>query len=125
MKFRFEVKPFLLFLLIFFTEIFIALFINDAIIRPYGGDVLVVIMIYYFLKAFIRTKAEYLMAGTLLFAYAVETAQYFRMVEILGVQDNKFLVVVLGSAFDWGDMICYTLGIGICYLIEKRKQIFS
>lgn len=101
-------------------EVIIALFVNDSIIRPYGGDVLVVIMIYYFIKAFIETKSVYICISTLLFAYIVEILQYLKMVEILGVQNNKLLVTILGSSFSWGDMLAYTIGIAICYLINKK-----
>lgn len=121
MKFRFHFKSFLIFLLIFAAEVFIALFVKDSIIRPYGGDLLIVIMIYYFLKAFIQTKPIYLCSGTLLFAYTVEIAQYFKMVEVLGVQDNKLLTIILGSSFSWGDMLAYTSGAAICYFIDHKK----
>jgi len=123
MKIRFDLKAFIIFVLIFLAEVCIALFVNDSIIRPYGGDVLVVIMIYYFVKAFIATKPLYICTGTLLFAYAIEVAQYFRMVEILGVQDNRLLSTVLGSSFSWGDMIAYTIGILVCYLIERKNKV--
>lgn len=120
MKFRFNLKAFALFLLIFLVEVLIALFIDDKIIRPYGGDLLVVIMIYYFIKSFIQTKPLYICLGTLLFAYAVEIAQYFELVKVLGVQDNRFLVIVLGSSFSWGDMLAYTIGVLICYTIDRK-----
>lgn len=120
MKFRFDIKSFLLFILIFITEVVIALYVRDRIVRPYGGDVLVVIMIYYFVKAFVKTKPLYISLATLLFAYAIEIAQYFDMVKVLGVQDNKVLAVVLGSSFSWGDMLAYTLGALICLLIDRK-----
>lgn len=101
-------------------EVIIALFIDDSIIRPYGGDVLVVIMIYYFIKAFIETKSVYICIFTLLFAYTVEILQYLKMVEVLGVQNNKLLATILGSSFSWGDMLAYTIGIVICYLINRK-----
>lgn len=121
MRFRFHLKSFLIFLLIFIIEVVIALFVKDKIIRPYGGDVLVVIMMYYFLKAFTDIKPIYLCIGTLLFAYAIEIAQYFNMVEILGVQNNKVLTIILGSSFSWGDMLAYTIGAVICYFIDRKK----
>lgn len=120
MKFRFQPKSFLIFLSVFLIEVLIALFVRDKIIRPYGGDLLVVIMIYYFVKSFINTKPLYICIATLLFAYAIEIAQYFELVKILGVQDNRFLVTILGSSFSWGDMFAYTLGILICYLIDRK-----
>ena len=121
MKFRFNLYAFLIFLLLFLVEVLIALFVNDSFIRPYVGDVLVVILIYYFLKSFIQTHPVYLSVSVLLFAYAVEIAQYFNLVEILGVQDNILLRTVLGSTFSWGDMAAYTIGAVICCLIDFRQ----
>lgn len=123
MEFRLNLKAFLVFLLLFVVEVLIALYVDDDIIRPYGGDVLVVIMIYYFVKSFVKVPPLYLAIGVLLFAYAVEIGQYFRMVEILGVQDNKVMRIVLGSSFSWGDILAYTLGAAICYLIDRRKSL--
>lgn len=120
--FRFDVKSFIAFLVIFAVEICIALFINDSIIRPYGGDVLVVVLIYYFVKTFVRIPAGPLAAGVLLFAYTVELGQYFCLVEVLNLQDNRIMRVVIGSSFSWGDILAYTLGTAICYFIDRDRK---
>lgn len=119
---RFDWKSFLIFLLILFIEIIIGLYIRDAIIRPYGGDVLVILLIYYFIKSFIKTKYTYILIGTLLFAYSIEIGQYYKMVEVLGLQNNTFMSIIMGTSFSWGDMLSYTLGALICYFIEKKKS---
>lgn len=121
MKWKFDLKSFIIFLIIFFVEVLIAKFVDDSFIRPYGGDILVVILMYYFCKAFIDTKSIYLVMGVVLFAYLVEIGQYFKLVEILGIE-NKILRIVIGSSFSWGDMLCYTIGGVICYLIDKKKE---
>ncbi|WP_029903766.1 DUF2809 domain-containing protein [Prevotella sp. 10(H)] len=121
MKWRFDPKSFLIFIIIFIVEVLIALFVNDSFIRPYGGDILVVILMYYFVKTFIETKALYIVIGVVLFAYLVETAQYFRLVEVLNLQDNKVMRTIIGSSFTWGDMLCYTVGGVICYFIDRKK----
>jgi len=121
-KFRFSLNSFLVFLIIFVIEVLIALFVNDSIIRPYGGDVLVVILMYYFVKSFVAVKPLYLAIAVLLFAYAVEIGQYFNLVEILNLQDNKVMRIVIGSSFSWGDMFSYTLGAFICYIVDRKKK---
>lgn len=120
-EWRFDIKFFIVFLIIFFLEVIIALFVNDSIIRPYGGDLLVVILIYYFVKSFIRTKTIYLVTGVILFAYLVEVSQYFHLVEILGMQDNVIMKTVMGHSFSWGDILAYTAGGIICYLIDRKQ----
>jgi len=122
LKFRFDSKSFLLFLLIFAVEVVIALFVKDSIIRPYGGDVLVVILIYYFAKTFVKIKSLYLVIAVLLFAYAVEIGQYFNLVEVLHLQDNKVMRIIIGSSFSWLDMLAYTIGGVICYIIDRKNN---
>lgn len=122
MKWRFDRSSFLISIIIFFIEIFIAKFVDDAFIRPYGGDILVVILIYYFVKSFVQVKPFYLALGVLLFAYMVEVGQYFRMVEVLGLQDYKMMRIVLGTSFSWIDILCYTIGAIICYLIDRKEK---
>lgn len=120
---RFNVKSFLVFVFIFVIEVIIALFIHDAIIRPYVGDILVVILIYYFIKSFVRTKHIYLVIAVLLFSYFTEFAQYLKIVEILGLQDNRLMRTIIGSVFSWGDIFCYTIGAVLCYFIDRPKNI--
>lgn len=121
-KFRFDLKSFLCFLLIFVIEVIIALFVKDNIIRPYGGDVLVVILMYYFFKTFVKMNPLPLAIGVLFFAYAVEIGQYFNLVEVLNMQNNRIMRIVIGSSFSWGDMFCYTLGAIICLFLDRKEM---
>lgn len=116
---RFDFLSFLIFIALFLIEVCIALFVNDRIIRPYGGDFLVVIMIYHFLKAFVHMRYQLLLPLVLVFAYAIELCQLFNIVELLGLKDNVLLRTVIGTSFSWGDMVAYTLGVGLCYMIER------
>lgn len=117
-RLRFDLQSFLIFVLLFFVEVCIALFVNDRIIRPYGGDFLVVIMMYYFFKSFIKIKFQYLLLFVLLLAYIVELCQLFDVVGLLGLQDNKVMSTIIGTSFSWGDMIAYTLGVSLCFVVE-------
>jgi len=108
----------LLALLLFGIEILIALYLHDRIIRPYIGDLLVVILIYCFVKALVNAPVFPTALGVLLFAYAVETLQYFHVVELLGLGHSKLARVIIGSSFEWMDMLAYTLGIGLVLSIE-------
>ncbi len=81
MRWRFDRSSFLISIVIFFIEVLIAKFVDDAFIRPYGGDILVVILIYYFVKSFVQVKPFYLAMGVLLFACMVEVGQYFKIIK--------------------------------------------
>jgi hypothetical protein len=122
MKWRFDKNSFIVAVIIFFIEVLIAKFVDDSFIRPYGGDILVVILIYYFVKSFIQVKPLYLAIAVLFFAYAIETGQYFKLVEVLGLQDYTVMRIVIGTSFAWGDILCYTIGSIICYLIDRKRE---
>lgn len=121
MRFRFQTSSFCVFLFIFVLEVLIALFVHDSIIRPFGGDLLVVILIYYFVKSFLHIDYRYLTIVVLTFAYMVEIGQYFNLVDALGLRDNRIMRIVIGSSFSWGDLVAYTLGAMTCYLVEFRR----
>ena len=112
-------------ILLFLTEVCIALFVKDKFIRPYFGDLLVVILIYCFVKTFFNTPIIKTAIAVLLFAYFVELLQYLQLIEILGLQHSKLAKIIMGSAFNWLDMLMYTVGIGIVLIVEfffrKRK----
>ena len=91
-------------------EVLIALYVHDAFVRPYIGDVLVVIVIYTFIRIFVPERCKLLPLYVFIFAALVEFSQMFHIVEVLGWQDNRFLSVLVGSVFDWKDIQCYAAG---------------
>lgn len=105
-------------LAIFGVELLIALFVHDKFIRPYVGDILVVMLIYTFVRIFIPAGARLLPLYIFLFAAGVEVLQYFRIAEVLGFSDNRILSVVIGSVFDWKDIVCYGVGCAILGVYE-------
>jgi hypothetical protein len=116
---------FVLTVLLFGIEILIAKFAHDQIIRPYIGDLLVVMLIYCFVKSFLNTAVLPAALSVLVFAYAIETLQYFNIVERLGLGNSKIARIVIGTSFEWIDLVAYTLGIGLVLFLEnsigKRK----
>ncbi|MBP5774287.1 MAG: DUF2809 domain-containing protein [Clostridiales bacterium] len=100
------------------TEVFIGLFIHDGFVRPFIGDVLVVILIYTFIRIFIPEKVRLLPLFIFIFAAAVEVLQYLKIVEVLGLQDNAFMSTVIGTSFDIRDILCYFVGCAFCGVWE-------
>jgi hypothetical protein len=82
-------------------------------VRPFVGDVLVVILIYYFIQSFWKIQPVKAMTGVFVFACLVEGLQYLNIVDGLGLRPYKLLVIILGSSFDWGDILAYAVGSGI------------
>ena len=92
------------------VEVLIALFVHDAFVRPYLGDVLVVIVLYTLIRTAIPEKYSFLPLYVFLFAAGVEVLQLLHIVEWLGLGDNPFFRVLIGSVFDLKDILCYAVG---------------
>lgn len=99
----------ILFLGLLVVEFLIGLFVHDKWIRPYGGDVLIVILLYAFVRSFSLHKPKFLSLWIFLFALFVEWTQVFPLADVLGIH-NKFVRVVMGTSFAWEDVIAYALG---------------
>jgi hypothetical protein len=116
LSFQFNIAYFIATIIIFLIEVFIAIFVQDNFIRPYLGDVLVVILMYTAIKSMIRIKEPSLFP-VFLFAFAVfvELLQLVGFVNLFGLEENKLARIVLGSVYDIKDIICY--GVGSVFLI--------
>jgi Protein of unknown function (DUF2809) len=114
----FNKNYFILAILLFITEVLIALYIRDAFVRPYLGDVLVVILLYCFIKSFLNLPDFAVAISVLIFAFSIELLQYVNMVEILGLQKSSLARAVLGTSFSWLDLLAYTAGIVIVLDVE-------
>lgn len=92
--------------------VYIALYVHDQFVRPFLGDVIVVIWLYLCLKAVVKINSYETAHFTLLFSYGIETAQYFNVVSILGLQHITPIRIIFGATFDWLDILAYTIGWG-------------
>lgn len=54
------------------------------------------------------------------FAAGVEGLQYFDLVSRLGLEENVFLRVLIGSVSDWKDMLCYAVG---CVMLVGYEMV--
>lgn len=125
MTFTFSLKYLLLTVILFFIELAIALFVEDKIIRPYIGDTLVVCLIYCFIRIFLQTDPWKIALGVLLFAFTIETLQYFDYVKLLGLEKNRILSVAMGRDFAWNDFIAYFGGFLLIILCEKIYERYK
>lgn len=105
--------------LIFFIEILIALFIHDDFIRPYLGDVLVVILLYCFLKSFLKLPVLNVALFVLIISFTIEFLQFLNIVEKLSLENSQIVKTVIGTSFSWIDLLTYIAGITIIIITEK------
>lgn len=121
--FRFRPSCLILTILLFGIEVCIAVFVRDKIIRPYIGDLLVVILLYCFFRSFLNLSPLKTAAGVLLLACAIEALQYFHLVERLGLSHSRIARTVLGSAFEWMDLLAYIAGLLLTLLTERYAGV--
>ena len=112
-------KYFILTIILFAAELLIATLIDDQIIRPFVGDVLVVILIYCFLRIFLKVAYWKVALGVLFFASMIEIFQYFDYVKLLGLENNRVLSIAMGRTFEWTDFAAYFMGFLIILFAEK------
>ena len=106
------------FLILLITEILIALFVNDKIVRPYVGDILVTLLICCFIRIFIPNKLKTLPVFVFAFSVLVEFAQYINVVKLLGLLDIAFFRIIIGTSFSRIDIICYGAGCILFFVFE-------
>ena len=117
-----RIKHLLIFMFLLAIEVLIALFVHDNFIRPYVGDMLVVIVIYFFVRIFVPEKYKYLPAIIFVFAAGIEVCQFFHIVERLGLSDNTFMRILIGSTFDIKDIACYGIGSILIQMVVWVKE---
>ena len=101
------------------VEVCIALFVNDSFIRPYVGDMLVTLLLCCLCRVIIPGKVRLLPLYVFAFSACVEIDQYFDLVALLGLADNRFLSVLMGRTFSWLDLLCYAVGCVAAFLLDQ------
>ncbi len=103
------------------VEIYIAICVKGGFVRHYAGDVLAVILLYALTRATFSAPPSNLPLKIFAFAAALELAQYFGAVQILGIE-NKILKVMIGGTFDFADLLCYAVGCVLAGAYEKFES---
>lgn len=132
MKFRFHKTYALLFVILLVTEILIAVYAEDKMLRGFAGDVLVIGLIYCFILMLFEVNKKQTIIGIGVFALLVEISQAFHLVEKLGFQNNKFFTTILGTHFDFNDIWAYVAGCALIWMLEfydekptkRRRKLF-
>ena len=92
------------------VEVCIALFVHDAFVRPYVGDILVTLLLCCMCRVAFPDRIRLLPVFVFVFAACVEIGQYFDVVALWGLADNRILSIALGRTFSWLDLVCYAVG---------------
>jgi hypothetical protein len=105
----------------------IGMYVHDSFVRPYIGDMLVVILLWALVRIIIPNKAVWLSGAILVFSVIVELTQLIPLVDLLGIK-NRLMRVLMGTSFAYGDLFAYAAGCAVTAVVDvfiyhKRKRI--
>ncbi len=109
---------------LFVTEVLIALYVRDRLVRPYGGDFLAVILVYCGMRVFAgRVSSRCL--GTMAFAIGVlvEVVQLLNVPARLGLSHYPVLSITLGTTFEWRDLLASALGVLLVTAVDEHTEL--
>ena len=111
------------FIVLLGIEIAIARYAHDDFVRPFVGDLLVIVLLYCLLTAFCALSSSSSnslgiikrVMMVVIIAFVVEFLQLWHITTYLGLSKYPLLQIVLGNTFDPKDLLAYSLG-GVCVL---------
>ena len=116
---RLRATYFAIFVAILCIEILIGVYVRDAFVRPYVGDVLVVVLIYCAVRVIFPTGIKLLPLYVFAFSCGVELLQLVDVVNLLGIPRGSLLAILIGSTFSVADLVCYAVGCTLAALLTK------
>ncbi|MTE26743.1 DUF2809 domain-containing protein [Winogradskyella ouciana] len=118
MKLQFNKNYLVLAHFLFLIELAIAFIIKTGFIRYTFGDYLVVILLYAIFRGCTNLSVRASALVVLLIAYSIELLQLTPFLTYFNLQDSVAAKLILGSTFQFGDLVAYTLGIISVLIIE-------
>ena len=84
------------------------------------GDFLYAVMIYFLLSIlFLNKKSLQIIILSLLICYGIEFLQLYQAEWIIELRKTLFGKYVLGQGFLWSDILAYTFGVFIAFMVDK------
>jgi len=108
---------------VFAIEVVIALFVDDAVVRPYVGDVLAVVLVYLAVRWVTPLGPLTSVGAALALAVIIELGQYVHVLSALGLEHNRLARTVLGGVFDPKDLVAYAAGAALVLVIERFRSV--
>lgn len=106
--------------LLLVTEIAIAVFHFHNWIRWYLGDLLVIPLLYCFVRMVSKLSVKAATIVVMGIAFTSEILQFLQIDKLLKIK-NEFILILIGTSFSFIDLIAYVLGLIPIYLIEKFR----
>ena len=91
---------------VFLCLLILKFFKFNRFIRGFFGDLIFMVLIFYIFKLFLNLKNKTLLFATLIFAYTVEFLQYFKFINILGLENNYYAKINVFFIWTHNCIIC-------------------
>lgn len=115
----FKKHYFLIFIVLLLIEACIAYFLKSGFIRHTLGDFLVVILLYCFIRSFLKITPFQTSMIVLIIAFTIEILQLTPLLEFLNLENNKTAKLILGSTFHVNDLVAYAIGVLLTFWIDS------
>lgn len=90
------------------------------LIGEFAPDTLWALLLFWvFRLLFFRYSANQIFIITLIFTYLIEFSQFYQGAWLVALRQTFIGAMLLGHSFLWTDLVCYTVGIGIGWVLEK------
>ena len=107
--------------ILFVAEIILGLYVKDDFIRPYGGDILVTVLLCCLVRALSPKTVPHLPVLVFAFAVSVELLQAAGIASLIPAGWTVVRIAV-GGVFSWMDLFCYALGSCLFFLCEHAAD---
>ncbi len=89
------------------------------------GDILYAVMVYFGCRfLFIDASNLKKIIIPLLFCYFIEWQQCYGAEWLVTIRNTTFGHYVLGQGFLWSDLVCYTFGVAVAFLLDTFFKRF-
>ena len=84
--------------------------IPGAFVRNSVGDVLVIPLLYFFLRGMTKSTPSLALVVGLAIGLTAEFLQYLHLADLLGLKKGSLPYIILGNTFSWPDLLMYSIG---------------
>jgi hypothetical protein len=102
---------------------------TNSWVKLYLGDAIWALMVFWGMGfVFARKSTLWIAIAALIFSFSIEISQLYHAEWIDFLRSTTIGGLVLGFGFLWSDLLCYSVGIGFGFLMEKlfaNKMVYN
>jgi len=95
-------------------------------LAAYAGDTLWALLVFWLLGLLWPTwSSARVGAAALAFAFSIEISQLYHAPWLDAVRATAVGSLVLGHGFLWSDLVCYSVGVLLGYLLKRSRLLLA